>query len=703
MKHLSKEEMKEELDRLELTNEYIDKTLQATETYKTTYKANIQEAMENLDYLDSSQSYISVLINTKFMEIAERNYESLSRTKNKPYFARIDFKQKGADNKDKIYIGKTSLFKAQDAMPLIVDWRSPIANLYYEGRIGENSYETDEGTQEGEMTLKRQYIIKDAQLVDIMDIDITANDAFLQAALEENAEERLKDIASTIQAEQNRVIRADIGKPLLVQGVAGSGKTTIALHRIAYFLYRLEDDFFPENLMILAPNKLFINYISEVLPELGVERVKQTTYIDFMHEILGKSHRLVDSNNKIQEILKDKDRENSLLGWSSKFKGSIKLKDIMDSYLAEIEKRYTPYEDFQLAEHVIMSKDHIKTLMEEELYYLPLKKRSDHLKKILDAKLKKSKKDILEDMENHYNVLIESMRYSSDGSEEYRLKIVKLIDIRDQRLDQLQKKSKNLVKSYISKFPQFDIFQLYRDLITDPDAIRKHSKKNLDIEGVKYLCETTEELLGKKRIELEDLAPLIYMKKKLLGFDKEIEIKSVVIDEAQDFSVFQLIALRSVVNTKMFTLLGDISQGIHSYRGIDSWEEVIYHAFDDEISFMHLEQSYRTTIEIMNLANRVIEMRNDTMTVLAKPVIRHGEEPEIVSFQDKKELLEQVENRLQNVREEGFKSIALLCKTMDEAKSLKKYLDKKKVSDVRLLDEKQEDYDAGTMIVPSYL
>ncbi|WP_409227569.1 RNA polymerase recycling motor HelD [Gudongella sp. SC589] len=703
MKHLSKEELKEELDRLELTNEYIKKTLEATEEYKTLYKANIQEAMENLDYLDSSQSYISVLINTKFMEIAERNYESLQRTKDKPYFARIDFKQEGGEKKDKIYIGKTSLFKAQDAMPLIVDWRSPIANLYYEGRIGENSYQTDDGVQEGEMTLKRQYTIENAQLKDIMDIDITANDAFLQAALEENAEDRLKDIASTIQAEQNRVIRADIGKPLLVQGVAGSGKTTIALHRIAYFLYRLEDKFFPEELMILAPNKLFINYISEVLPELGVERVKQTTYIDFMHQILGKSHRLADSGNKIQEIIRSKDEGGNLLGWASKFKGSIHFKEIVDAYLSDVERSYTPDEDFVLADHVIMSRDEIRGLMEDELYYLPLKKRSDHLKKLLSTRFKKSRKNIIEDVENHYNDRIEDMRHSSDGSEESRLKVVKLIDIRDQRLEELAKESKNLVKSYMSKFPKLDLFQLYTDLVTDPRVMERYSKRELDSESLEHLCDTTGDLLAKKRIELEDLAPLVYMKKRLLGFEEDLGIKSVVIDEAQDFSVFQLLALRSVVNTKMFTLLGDISQGIHSYRGIDSWEEVIYHAFDDDISFMHLEQSYRTTIEIMDLANRVIDMRKDTMTVLAKPVIRHGEEPEIISFKDKKDLVQKVVKRLRRSKEEGFKSIALVCKTMDEAKAFKKHLDKSGLGDVMLLDEKQEDYHAGIMIVPSYL
>ena len=198
-----------------------------------------------------------------------------------------------------IYIGKTSLLREGAFTPLVVDWRAPVANLYYEGRLGENTYESEGDIYEGELLLKRQIAIENAQLVDFIDVDITTNDAFLQASLEASADKRLKDIASTIQAEQNRVIRANMRRPLIVQGVAGSGKTTIALHRIAYFIYTYEKTFNPETFMILAPNRLFINYISEVLPELGVEKVKQTTFIDFMSELIGKKINLVDRKSVV--------------------------------------------------------------------------------------------------------------------------------------------------------------------------------------------------------------------------------------------------------------------------------------------------------------------------------------------------------------------------------------------------------------------
>ena len=284
--------MKEQLnpveqERLTLTKSHIEKTLKNVEAYRRQYKENIKDAMSELDTQESSQNYINVMVNTQFVEIANKNYDKLVKALKKPYFARIDFREKGSEKDEQFYIGKTSILKDNEFTPLVVDWRAPVSNLYYEGRLGTTTYESEGEMYEGELLLKRQITIEDGHLVNIIDVDITTNDAFLQASLEASADQRLKDIASTIQAEQNRVIRASMRRPLIVQGAAGSGKTTIALHRIAYFIYTYEKSFNPENFLIIAPNRLFINYISEVLPELGVEKVKQTTYIDFIFECLG--------------------------------------------------------------------------------------------------------------------------------------------------------------------------------------------------------------------------------------------------------------------------------------------------------------------------------------------------------------------------------------------------------------------------------
>src|SRR5690606_19905987 len=177
---------------------------------------------------------------------------------------------------DTYYLGKTSLYERETQEPIIVDWRSPIANVYYDGRLGELSYESNEGEIEGYLSLKRQFRIEDGKLIDFVDVDMMAADELLLEALSGKADTRLTEIITTIQAEQNRVIRADLNKPIIVQGAAGSGKTTIALHRLSYFIYRYRDRFEPEQLMIIAPNHMFIGYIADVLPELGVDKIRQT-------------------------------------------------------------------------------------------------------------------------------------------------------------------------------------------------------------------------------------------------------------------------------------------------------------------------------------------------------------------------------------------------------------------------------------------
>jgi len=696
---------KEEVKRLDYTRDYIKMTLDATEEYRRIYKENIKDAMTELDYLDSSQSYINIILNTKFMETAEKNFDNLWKVKDKPYFARVDFKKKGNDTTDNLYIGKTSLMRAEDEVPLIVDWRSPIANIYYEGRLGEVSYDTEVGTEEGEVLLKRQFTIEDGKLESILDIDITTNDSFLQSALDANVDNRLKDIASTIQAEQNRVIRSDMAKALIVQGVAGSGKTTIALHRIAYFIYTYGETFDPENFMILAPNKLFINYISEVLPELGVEDVKQTTFIDFMVELIGNKYKLSNQNETLMKLIKgDTYKETELLKWLISFKGSLELKNIIDGYVKDIEEDFVPAMDFRLGDYIMISYEEIKKMFMEDFGYLPLYKRIKELKTTLNNRVKYRKKEALEETEQFYNSKIDILRATMEETEERRQQIVSLIDERDNSLKEIKSKAQTLLKKYLSNFPSKDLFEYYANLVTNEEELLKYSKNNLTNEQAKYLAKKSKELLDKKKIELEDYAPLAYMKHKILGFDKSIRINSVVIDEAQDFSLLQFYVLKNILKTNMFTILGDISQGIHSYRAIDTWEEVIDKVFGEEdTNYMTLVQSYRTTVEIMDFANEIIKKLNNDRIVLAKPVIRHGDKPVIHSFKIKEDLVNELDHKIAEMKKHNYKSIALICKTTEECESLKKMLDKRKNIKTKILTEKEERYEGGIVLVPSHL
>ncbi|MDT8718974.1 AAA family ATPase [Clostridium sp. 19966] len=693
----------EEKERLDYTVDYIDKTLKATETFRRVYKGNVQQAMEGFDPEDASMGFVSMLVSEKLIHAAEKNYYNYQKAKAKPYFARIDFKRKDEDKINQLYIGKTSVMKAEDNEPLIVDWRAPVATLYYEGRLGDTSYEAEEGLQEGELLLKRQFTINEGELEKIFDIDITTNDELLQEALEAGAESRLKDIASTIQAEQNRIIRAPMYKPLIVQGVAGSGKTTIALHRIAYFIYNYEKTFDPENFLIIAPNSLFINYISEVLPELGVERVQQSTFMDFMNLLLGKKLKLKE-DDKLMEIIHNRDNEDTdFMKWAAGFKGSMEFKDIIQSYIEDIEKNYIPEVDFKVGGKLLMKAGEIKRRFSEDLTVHPFQKRIEEIKKSFKGKLKLVQDNMFKALQDYYYESMEEVRRTVFDTEEKSRLITEIAKERDESLAKLTNDFNNAIKNYTSKCPQKTVEDYYIELITNPSKMQKYSKKKLAKDKLQYLADTAKELFKEDKYELEDYAGLVYLKAKIFGFDKKIKINSAVVDEAQDFSLFQIFTLKTVLNTGMITLLGDLSQGIHAYRGIDNWQEVLNKVFaEDECSYMTLEQSYRTTVEVMELANNIISKLGKEGIILAKPVIRHGEKPDIEEFKDKNELIETLEENLLAMKNAGYKSNAIICKTQKECEKVKRALDKRGNVKCKILSEKQRQYEAGIIIVPSH-
>ena len=695
-----------EKERLDFTVGYLDKVIEASEQYKSMIKGNIKQSMSELDSNDSSSIYTDVLTNTKFLETAERNFKSYKKARPKPYFARIDFKGKDENQVRKVYIGKISLIEEETNDMIVVDWRAPISSLYYEGRLGETSYESEGDVYEGEMSLKRQFAINNASLEDIMDIDITATDSFLQASLQANADNRLSDIATTIQAEQNRVIRAAMNKPLIVQGVAGSGKTTIALHRIAYFVYTYEKTFDPERFLILAPNNLFINYISDVLPELGVEKVKQSTFIDFVGNLIGRSHKLTNSNVKLKALIDasgEKNKTIELMKWASAFKGSMDFRDIIDAYIGDIEQNFPPEEDFVVNNQVLITSFQVRDLFLHDVSYLPLYKRVNEVKKSLNYKLKLVKEGMLQRVMSSYDRRMNLAKISDYTTLQRREKMKSLIKERDERLKKLNQEFRVTVKKYLANFPQLNLFDYYRELTTNEELLMKYSKTELGQEQVAYVTSQSKSLLDAKQIELEDYAALAYLKHRLFGFEEKIEINSVVIDEAQDYSLFQFFALKTIMNTDKFTLLGDLSQGIYSFRGVNNWQSVIDSVFGmEDTNYKTLKQSYRTTVEVMLLANEVIKKLKQEGIVLAEPVLRHGEKPEKKIFKDKKNLISSLEEKIISLKEE-YQSIAIICKNEEECKFIKKQLDKRGMVSAKVLDEKQQEYEAGIILVPSDL
>ena len=697
-----------EVARLDETMTYLENVIYTLIENRIKFKEEIKDAYIHLDFLDSSLSYSSIMMNSKLLDDLERNFELLLRSRKKPYFSRIDIKHKDKAYAEALYIGKVSLFDQNMESPMVVDWRAPIASVYYDGRLGETTYAVEGQELTIDLLLKRQYMIENGVLSDFMDVDISATDTFLQAALGAHAGDKLKDIVSTIQAEQNAIIRADINKPLIVQGVAGSGKTTIALHRIAYLIYTFSDTFSPETFMIIAPNSLFLDYISQVLPELGAEKVKQTTYVDFMMGLMGKKHKLTNHTNKLLALI-DSSQEPSvllnkkLIKRSAEFKSSMVMKEVIEKYTKDITMHLLPQLDFALCDQVLMDYQSIYELFQGGLSYLPIYNRIQKIKQYLSKAVKTESKQMLHQITEDYDKRIELIRMTEESSDERRIKIVSLMDQRDQHLNLVQRESKNVVNRYMSKIQNKDLLTYYQELMCDPEKLAIYSEQCLSFEEYSFIASELENLFKTKHLDLEDLAAMVYLKKFLFGIDDDLNIRNVVIDEAQDFSAFQFFVLRDILKTDRFTILGDLSQGIYMYRGIQDWEYLRHYIFKEEAAYLTLEQSYRTTIEIMDMANQVLKHSNREHIIYARPVVRHGDLPQVYVHQSKENVIQAVEAQVFAFKSKGYTTIAIICKTQHEAVSVHKKLSKISQYTVALMDDKVDHYNNDIVVIPAHL
>lgn len=590
---------------------------------------------------------------------------------------------------------------------VVIDWRAPIADLYYEGRLGEAEYNCPAGKIHGEIKLKRQYFFKNGDLQDVMDIDITTNDEMLQPFLSANSDTRLKNIISTIQAEQNKIIRADMWQPLVVQGVAGSGKTTIALHRIAYLIYNYDKNFFPEEFLIIAPNKFFLNYISNVLPDLGVDRVGQSTYEEIAFDVIGSEFEIEEPNNKLARIIDNNKSEKEkkmceIIIESSKYKSSIRFKNLLDEYLYEVEKRFVPEDDFKVGKYVFMKREDIEHLFYREYSNLPFCRRMEEIAKHLKSAVTMRSGQILKDIEEERDYKIAKIKMD-EQNEQIRLSLIR--DAYKEAEDLSKEVTKNVkknVQKYINSTNKvLEPMKYYKEFMDV--YINTLAKGRISDEEIKYIKTSFTDAQRKGKIEMEDLAPLMYIKYMVHGIKTKFELKHIVIDEAQDFSEFQFYIFKKIVKSNSLTILGDLAQGIYFYRGTNNWQKTMSIVFGDGIdpTYLTLKKTYRTTEEIMNVANKVISHIMDKLNCPpGEPVMKNGAPVIVKHFENEEKMVEQIKERLKEYKEKGFSNIALICKTVEDCIKLKEQLQDE---EIHIISSKDSEYSGGINIVPSYL
>ena len=555
-----------------------------------------------------------------------------------PYFARIDFKAITDSDFKEIYIGRNGISK--DGKVLITDWRAPISSLYYDSSTGKTSYKSPTGDVLGEVALKRQYDIENGKLIEYFDVDLVSSDNLLQKYLNANNDSRLKSIVATIQSEQNDIIRRPIDENVIIQGVAGSGKTTVALHKIAYLVYNYINSVKQSQYLVIGPNPVFIKYIKTVLPDLDVSGVGQLTFEQFAKDYIGEEIEINPSNKKISASIAGKSND------IDKFKSSMLYKNMLENFF-ELYLKGIVSKPLKLNDFVVLTEEEMAPIFARALeeQHATLQGRVDATIERLIDYVKNNVDSILTRYNEYENNLFKNA--SLEERESLRKKFIK------ERIE-IQKNCSATIRKYFAKAVLSPI-KLYRLFISMLDDFNIYGYKKIN-----ELKKTTMANIKGNKYDFEDLAALLYLKLRTEPNRQYSNIKHTVIDEAQDLGIFNFYVLKKCLPTSTFSIFGDLAQSIYDYRGIDNWDEVNSLIFNNKANIVNFNKSYRTTASIMNVADAISESINLGKSDL---VVRQGLPVSFDEAPTSNELVEQIANKIKEYKEKGYKTIAVISKT----------------------------------------
>lgn len=625
----------------------IQKNIDLYQEKSAVLGAEIQELYDNY------RSNNPELHNDLVMAIAMKEQVDTALRQNerayvKPYFGRVDYEDKEDGEKHTLYLGKNGVVKDRTE-PLIIDWRAPVSGIYYENQVGEGSYLVPEqGYRQVRLDRKRTYEIADRKLLDYYDADVIANDELLTKYLGKNKEAVLGEIIATIQKEQNDIIRATPFRNTIVQGVAGSGKTTVAMHRISYILYNYAERFKPQEFFIIGSNKMLLNYITGVLPDLDVRGINQMVMEDFFIWLLER-----DFKEKSYKVIRREPGEEEIQAgafWS--FKGSLEWLDCLNEFLQNLEEQTISAEPVFCWDEEIYSAESIRDFLKNNSSY-SIQNKIIMLNKRIIIKVK----NYLEMMDAEPEVIrAESRKYKDHfGGRTWR---------------------PALLDNYM-------------------DFVRELAQKRTE-----YETELKKLLfrLSKKELDVYDLASLVYMKRKIKSTEEMDDVRHIVIDEAQDFGTLVFGVMRSVLAKATYTIMGDVSQNINYASGMNDWEVLKNKVFSPERDRFHiLAKSYRNTIEISGFAEKILKHGSFTSYKI-EPIIRHGEEPEIMTDIPQGQIEEYCAEKIRKWQEKGYETIAVICRDKEESAWVREKLS----SYLTIEQTETEDagFAAGVMVLP---
>lgn len=609
--------------------------LEKAEKYSGRLSDELHELMET--YGTKDKEALALFHNTQAqLQETRRDLLRCRKARHKPYFGRIDFRDQKIPYAESYYVGRVGISR-NGSEPVVIDWRAPIASVYYENTTGRCRYTVkNEGTCEIDLKRKRTYEIEDDHLIDFFDSDVVANDELLTKYLAKNKSAVLGEIISTIQKEQNAVIRRSPKMNLIVQGVAGSGKTTVAMHRISYILYNYEDDFRPEDFYIIGSNRILLNYITSVLPDLDVYGVSQMTMEQLFVRLLYE-----DWDPEIHHIRHIGKNEEAV-----RVKGSYEWFHDLEDFCLDLERMSIPEQEVTLENGVrIMQRSTVRNCLNNN----PLVS--------MQGKINMLNAILLSRLEN---------------------------EITGKDIAYPPALQKELYKKYRRYFGgdvwKGSVYQVYSDFLKSQESKGK---------AVPF---------PDHDFDLYDLASLAYIYKRIKETDGIREASHVIIDEAQDFGMAAYGALYYCLRGCTYTIMGDVSQNIHYGYGLNDWEDLkslILRGVPG--GFGVLKKSYRNTVEISEFATGIL--RHGSFPVYpVDPVRRHGSPVRIAQCRNDEDLIRESKNTIHKWQAEGRETIAVICRDEEEASAVSALLSKE--LDLADTDPETAEFTEGIMVLP---
>lgn len=536
---------------LKIIDEKIKLSKEKLNSAKRKLKQGIQSLSENFHEEQSGDSLANTYSNLAGIEELQDNYDKtlnkLNLQKKSPYFARIDFKPEGKVKIQHIYIGLGTLSENQTIY--VVDWRAPISSMYYDYTLGEAEYTTDKDVHKGELLLKRQYKIEDGQLLSYFDTDLTINDEILQEILSHNASVKMKQIVSTIQKEQNKIVRSDTSENMLVQGIAGSGKTSIVLHRAAYLLYKHRGQINSNDIMIISPNNVFSSYIADVLPQLNEDNLVETTFAQIARSELKRPIQTRES--MLDEIASNpKQEELNEISYKSSY-------EYLDSLLRFLKGPL------------------LETFSPQDLSYV-----------------------VYEDLDNN----VRTIDFPAEQTKELFFKTFKGLDLYE-RINRIawQYAMVFTEQRHYTKEQNRALRDRFKNILYKFLPIR-------DIDKIFEIFMARENLKLNKRptIDYMDKGTYLAIKYFIYGFDHDFSAKYLIIDEMQDFTPVDIYIFKKLWNCPCI-VVGDVNQCIEK-NVTNEYLQITADFLGCKL--VELNKTYRSTKEIAKFASAMIGLEN---------------------------------------------------------------------------------------------